>query len=44
MRSTLRENKDLMTNQDLRDLVAAVSVKQAEMVDLLRESKRETDQ
>jgi len=42
--SMLRENKDLMTNQDLRDLVAAVSVKQAEMVDLLRESKRETDQ
>jgi len=40
----LRENKNFMTNQDLRDLVAAVSVKQAEMIDLLRESKRETDQ
>lgn len=39
----LRENKDLMTDQDLRDLVAAVSVKQAELAGLLLESKRETD-
>jgi septal ring factor EnvC (AmiA/AmiB activator) len=43
VRSIPGENKDLMTDQDLRDLVAALSVKQAEMVDLLRESKRETD-